>query len=438
MSTDTIISVEGVSKKFCRSLKSTMRYGVRDVARDVFGLPQSANGLRHDEFWALNDLSFDVRRGECLGLIGPNGAGKSTLLKLLDGITLPDKGKIKIAGRIGALLELGAGFHPMLTGRENIHLSGAILGLSKDEIAKKFDAIVDFAGLEEFIDSPVKHYSSGMFVRLGFAIAAHADPDVLLIDEALAVGDVLFQARCFAKLREFKEKGTTIIFVTHSLDLITSHCSRALLITKGTKVGDGTPKDVIDQYNRLMNQRGASTNVRLETHEVKVNLLPSSTEIEWSGLFRVNPNEDRYGSKKAEILEAGIFTSDNLAVQVLERSREYAIKIKVRHNEAMPAAIVAYTIKDPKGVILCGTNTLFQSIDMGWMERGEVAVVTFRQIMRLNPGSFLLCVGSADYEDGEYVVYDRRFDYLPFEVVSTQQRVGIFDSDAVIEWTRSA
>jgi teichoic acid transport system ATP-binding protein len=438
MSTDTIISVEGVSKKFCRSLKSTMRYGVRDVARDVFGLPQSANGLRHDEFWALNDFSFDVRRGECLGLIGPNGAGKSTLLKLLNGITLPDKGKIKIAGRIGALLELGAGFHPMLTGRENIHLSAAILGLSKDEVAKKLDAIVDFAGLEEFIDSPVKHYSSGMVVRLGFAIAAHVDPDVLLIDEALAVGDVLFQARCFAKLREFKEKGTTIIFVTHSLDLITSHCSRALLLTKGTKVGDGTPKDVIDQYNRLMNQRGASTNVRLETHEVKVNLLPSSTEIEWSGLFRVNPNEDRYGSKKAEILETGIFTSDNLAVQVLERSREYAIKIKVRHNEAMPAAIVAYTIKDPKGVILCGTNTLFQSIDMGWMERGEVAVVTFRQIMRLNPGSFLLCVGSANYEDGEYVVYDRRFDYLPFEVVSTQQRVGIFDSDAVIEWTRSA
>lgn len=437
MSTDPIISVEGVSKKFCRSLKRTMLYGARDVARDVFGLPQYSNGLRPDEFWALDNVSFEVQRGECLGLIGANGAGKSTLLKLLNGITLPDKGTIKVAGRVGALLELGAGFHPMLTGRENIYLNAAILGLGKEEIAEKFDAIVDFAGLEEFLDSPVKHYSSGMYVRLGFAIAAHTEPAVLLIDEALAVGDVLFQAKCFAKLREFKEKGTTIIFVTHSLDLITSHCNRTLLISKGTKVGDGTPKDVVDQYNRLMNQRCASTNVRREIREVEVSQLPSSKAIEWSGLFRVNPNEDRYGSRKAEILEAGIFTTDDIAVEVLERNREYAIRIKVRHNEAMPAAIVAYTIKDPNGVVLCGTNTLFQSIELGWMERGEVVVVTFRQIMRLNPGKFLLCVGSANYEDGEYVVYDRRFDYLPFEVVSTQQRVGIFDSDAVIEWTRT-
>src|SRR4029450_7703032 len=191
-----------------------------------------------------DDVSFEVKRGECLGLIGPNGAGKSTLLKLLNGITLPDKGKIKVAGRIGALLELGAGFHPMLTGRENIYLSGAILGLGKDEIAEKFDAIVDFAGLEEFIDSPVKHYSSGMYVRLGFAIAAHAEPDVFLIDEALAVGDILFQSKCYAKLREFRDRGTTIIFVTHSLDLVSSHCSGALLIDKGTKMALGTPKDV--------------------------------------------------------------------------------------------------------------------------------------------------------------------------------------------------
>src|ERR1044071_674512 len=216
MSTDTIISAEGVSKKFCRSLKHTMLYGVRDVACDVVGLSQSSNGLRQDEFWALDNVSFEVKRGECLGLIGPNGAGKSTLLKLVNGITLPDRGSIRVTGRIGALLELGAGFHPMLSGRENIHLSGAILGLSKDKLAEQFDAIVDFAGLEEFIDSPVKHYSSGMYVRLGFAIAAHADPDVLLIDEALAVGDVVFQSKCYAKLREFREQGITVIFVTHS------------------------------------------------------------------------------------------------------------------------------------------------------------------------------------------------------------------------------
>ena len=438
MSIDPIISVECVSKKFCRSLKQTMLYGARDVARDLLGISQQSNELRPDEFWALDDVSFDVQRGECLGLIGPNGAGKSTLLKLFNGITLPDRGMIKISGRVGALLELGAGFHPMLSGRENIRVNAAILGLSKEKTAEQFDAIIDFAGLQESIDSPVKHYSSGMYVRLGFAIAAHADPDVLLIDEALAVGDALFQAKCFAKLREFKERGVTIIFVTHNLDLITSHCSRALIIRRGTKVGDGTPKDMVDQYNRLMSQRGSFTSTRPGNRDSEGIKLSPSREIEWGGLFQVNPNEDRYGSRKAEILEAGIFTLDNMAVQKLERNREYLTKLKVRYNQAMPAAIVAYTIKDTNGVILCGTNTLFQNIDMGWMGKGDVVVVTFKQVMRLNPGNFLLCVGSANYEDSEYVVYDRRFDYLSFEVVSSQQRVGIFDSDCEIEWARTA
>jgi teichoic acid transport system ATP-binding protein len=436
MSTETIIKVEGVSKKFCRSLKRTMLYGARDVTRDVFGLSQNLNGLRRDEFWALNDVSFKVERGECLGLIGPNGAGKSTLLKLLNGITLPDKGTIRIAGRIGALLELGAGFHPMLTGRENIHLSGAILGLSKDEVAKQFDAIIDFAGLEEFIDSPVKHYSSGMYVRLGFAIAAHAEPDVFLIDEALAVGDILFQSKCYAKLREFRERGITIIFVTHSLDLVMSQCSRALLIDKGTKIALGTPKDVVDHYNRVMSQRNASTNLRTEERAEEVKLLPSSKETEWTGLFSVNPNEDRYGSRKAEILEAGIFTLDHDPVQVLERNREFLIKIKVRHNVSMPAAISAYSIKDVKGAVLCGTNTSYQNIDMGQVQIGTVVLVMFRQVARLNPGDYLLSIGCGAWETGEYVIYDRRFDYLPFQIIGKAPRIGVFDPESVVEWKR--
>jgi teichoic acid transport system ATP-binding protein len=436
MSTDTIIRVDGVSKKFCRSLKRTIFYGMRDVARDVFGISQSFNGLRPDEFWALNDISFEVRRGECLGLVGPNGAGKTTLLKLLNGITLPDKGRIKVAGRVGALLELGAGFHPMLTGRENIYLSGAILGLGKDEIAKKFDAIVDFAGLEEFIDSPVNHYSSGMYVRLGFAIAAHAEPDVFLIDEALAVGDLLFQSKCYAKLREFRDRGTTIIFVTHSLDLVASQCSRALLINKGTRMALGTPKDVIDQYNRLMFQRRVSTNPPVENGAVEVNALSSSRKAEWTELFTVNPTEDRYGSRKAEILEAGIFTLGHDPVQVLERNREFLIKIKVRHNVAMPAAISAYSVRDLKGTVLCGTNTLYQNIDMGQVQIGTVVLVVFRQVARLNPGDYLLSIGCGAWEAGEYVIYDRRFDYLPFQVVGKAARIGVFDPESVVEWKR--
>ena len=433
MSTDTIISVEGVCKKFCRSLKRTMLYGVRDVARDVFGLSQISDGLRPDEFWALDNVSFDVKHGECLGLIGPNGAGKSTLLKLLNGITLPDKGGIKVVGRVGALLELGAGFHPMLTGRENIHLNGAILGLSKDEVAKKFDAIVDFAGLQELIDSPVKHYSSGMYVRLGFAIAVHAEPDIFLIDEALAVGDISFQSKCYAKLREFRDRGITIIFVTHSLDLVTTHCSRAILLGKGNVIGNGAPKVIVDKYNKMIAERGVKNDVLLGNRAV-VNPSSSSKDIEWNGLFKVNPNEDRYGSRKAEILEAGIFGLDDSPVQVIERNRKFLIKIKLRHNESMAAAVVAYSIKDAQGLILCGTNTFYQKIDMGQVRTGAVVLVVFRQVARLNAGDYLLSIGCGAWDMGQYVVYDRRFDYIPFQVVETCQRVGLFDPEAEIEW----
>ena len=434
MSSDTIISVEGVSKKFCRSLRRTMLYGVRDVARDVFGVSQISNGLRPDEFWALDNISFEVQSGECLGLIGPNGAGKSTLLKLLNGITLPDKGTIKVAGRVGALLELGAGFHPMLTGRENIHLNGAILGLGKEEIAEKFDAIVDFAGLQEFIDSPVKHYSSGMYVRLGFAIAAYADPDVLLIDEALAVGDIFFQSKCYAKLREFRDRGVTIIFVTHSLDLVTAHCSRAILLGKGNVIGNGTPKVVVDEYNKMITDGFSKNEVPLGNRAVVANASSPSTDTEWNGLFSVNPNENRYGSRKAEILEAGIFSLDDTPVQVIERNREFIIKIKLRHNESMAAAVAAYSIKDAKGLVLCGTNTLYQKIDMGQVLSGAVVLIVFRQVTRLNAGHYLLSVGCGAWEMGQYIVYDRRFDYLPFQVVETCQRVGLFDPESEIEW----
>ena len=434
MSTDTVISVESVSKKFCRSLKYTMLYGVRDVARDMFGTTQTSIGLRHDEFWALDDISFEVKRGECLGLIGPNGAGKSTLLKLLNGITFPDKGSVQLRGRVGALLELGAGFHPMLSGRENIYLSGAILGMSKEEIAEKLEAIVNFAGLEEFIDSPVKHYSSGMYVRLGFAVAVHAEPDVFLIDEALAVGDIAFQNKCYGKLREFREKGITIIFVTHSLDIVIAHCSRALLLDKGALIDDSMPKDVVDRYNRLVVMRGQAAAAESRDSIATPFERSSSNTVTWNRMFKLNPEEDRYGSKRAEILEAGIFTVDDVATQVLERNRNFYIKIKIRHNESMPVAIVAYSIKDPRGTILCGTNTLYQNVDMGQASSGTIVLVTFKQVARLNPGEYFLSVGCGMWEAGEYVVYDRRYDYMSFQIVGRYLRVGFFDPESEVEW----
>ena len=255
MSSETIIRMDRVSKKFCRSLKRTMLYGIRDVAGDVLGFTRHPTFLRRDEFWALNGVSFEVKRGECVGLIGPNGAGKSTVLKLINGVTLPDKGCIRIGGRIGALLELGAGFHPMLTGRENIHLSGAILGLGKDEMAKKFDSIVEFSGLEEFIDMPVKQYSSGMYVRLGFAVAVSIDPDILIIDESMAVGDAAFRKRCLEQIEAFVRSGKTILVVSHNLQEIEKIADRILLLDHGIVCADGRPDEVIARYMNLLNTK---------------------------------------------------------------------------------------------------------------------------------------------------------------------------------------
>src|SRR5215510_9620705 len=248
MPKDVLISVDNVSKKYCRSLKRSMLYGAKDIARNMFGLDSHSGQLRKNEFWAVDGVSFEVKRGECLGIIGPNGAGKSTLLKMLNGILPPDKGKIVIRGRVGALIELGAGFHPMLTGRENIYINGAILGLCKTEIDHKFEEIVAFAELEDFLDSPVKFYSSGMAVRLGFSIAAHLRPDVLLVDEVLAVGDEAFSHRCLEKFAEFERAGKTILVVSHDLNLIAERCRRAIWLQRGRVAFDGTAAQTVARY----------------------------------------------------------------------------------------------------------------------------------------------------------------------------------------------
>ena len=234
-SNDVLIKVENVSKKFCRSLKRSMLYGIEDISRDLLHLPNNSDKLRKDEFWAVDDVSFEVRRGECLGIIGRNGAGKSTLLKMLNGIILPDKGKITIKGKVGALIEVGAGFHPMLTGRENVYVNGSILGMTKREIDNKFDEIVAFAELEEFIDMPVKHYSSGMNVRLGFAIATTINPDILILDEVLAVGDVSFQIKCLNRVRKLASN-SAVIFVSHNMQHIALFCSLVFKLVKGEQL----------------------------------------------------------------------------------------------------------------------------------------------------------------------------------------------------------
>ena len=231
---EVLLKVEGLHKKFCRSLKRSMLYGTYDAARDMTGFPVKNIELRKSEFWALKNLNFELKRGEALGLIGQNGCGKTTLLRLIYGIFPPDKGKVTINGRIGALISIGAGFHPQMTGRENIFLNGSILGIGKQALKQKFDSIVEFAELNEFIDSPVATYSSGMNVRLGFSIVIHVQPDILLADEVLAVGDLSFALKCYRKIAEFREKNGTLILVSHIMQLDRNTCQKVLWLDKGT------------------------------------------------------------------------------------------------------------------------------------------------------------------------------------------------------------
>jgi len=247
MDDNIAIKVENVSKKYCKSLKRSMLYGVKDIGKNALGIRSRSHKLRKDEFWAVDDVSFELKMGETLGIIGPNGSGKTTLLKMLNGIFWPDKGKITVNGRVGALIAVGAGFHPLLTGRENIYVNAAILGMTKEEVDAKFDEMIEFADIGEFIDIPVKHYSSGMYVRLGFAVAVHCEPDILLVDEVLAVGDMEFRAKCYKKIAEMKER-LTVVMVSHSPEMINRMCGQTALLVNGSLTDCGDSKKVQGIY----------------------------------------------------------------------------------------------------------------------------------------------------------------------------------------------
>lgn len=264
---DIIIKASGVSKKFSRNLTSLMKYGVYDIGKSILGLNVDSSKLRKDEFWAVGDVSFELCRGETLGIIGTNGSGKSTMLKMLNGIYMPDKGSIEIKGKVGALIEVGAGFHPLLTGRENIYVNGAILGMAKKEIDAKFDDIVAFADIGDFLDSPVKNYSSGMYVRLGFAVAVHTEPDILLVDEILSVGDVGFRAKSMKKIKSLLEIGTSVVFVSHDISTVIRICNRIMCLQKGKNIFIGEPEKAMEYYKSTTdNQLSQQKNI---THKSK-------------------------------------------------------------------------------------------------------------------------------------------------------------------------
>lgn len=379
----------------------------------------------HREFTALKDVSFEIRKGETVGIIGRNGSGKSTLLQLICGILKSTSGSVKVNGRISALLELGAGFNPEFTGRENVYFQGAVMGLTKQQMGDRFESIAAFADIGEFVDQPVRTYSSGMYVRLAFAAAIYVDPDILVVDEALSVGDAEFQAKCFGKFREFQERGVTILFVTHSLDLVAAHCEHVVLLDRGRLVSSGTPKSSLDEYRRLLNARPPAV---VGSHPVSA----EKAERIWSACFLYNPSEVRYGSLDTEILEAGFFTPDNSPTQILHYGDEYFLKIRVLWHRRNHPAFMSFVVKDLRGVVLSGTTTLLEDVHVAPLQLGQTLQVAFQMRMLLNPGQYFLSVGSQSY-DSENVshAHDHRSDYLPFEVLG-RMRYGIFASPVTV------
>ena len=375
------------------------------------------------EHYALRDVSFEVRRGETVGIIGTNGSGKSTILKIITGVLNPTGGEVTVDGRISALLELGAGFNMEYTGIENVYLNGTMMGFSKEEIDSRLQDILDFADIGDFVHQPVKAYSSGMFVRLAFAVAINIDPEILIVDEALSVGDVFFQAKCYRKFEEFKKMGRTILFVSHDLSSIARYCDRVVLLNKGVKLEEGSPKQMVDMYKQLL----------VGQDPTKQQVQEEKPKESWSEEFQVNPNMLEYGSKLAEITDFAVIDDKGRSTNTIEKGSPFQIRMKVVFHEAIQEPIMAYTFKDIKGTEITGTNTMFEKMHIEHSDEGDICTVTFTQKMFLQGGEYLLAFGCTGYKDGEFTVFHRLYDACNITVVSEQNTVGFYDMDSQVE-----
>ena len=380
----------------------------------------------YKEHYALKEISFQVKKGECVGLIGTNGSGKSTILKIITGVLSPSSGTVEVEGRISALLELGAGFNQEYTGIENIYLNGTMMGYSKQEIDERLDDILSFADIGDFVFQPVKTYSSGMFVRLAFAVAINIDPEILIVDEALSVGDVFFQAKCYKKFEEFKAAGKTILFVSHDLGAISKYCDRAVLINKGDKVAEGTPKEMISLYKRIL----VGQEPMVDTPDL--NKKDSDTSKQWKSNYTINPALDEYGTGKAEIVDFAIIDENDVYTNTIVKGTEFTVKSKVRFNEDIMDPIFTMTLKTIKGIDVTGTNTMFEKVDTGLCKAGEERVASFTQKMNLQGGEYLLSISCTGFINGEFSAYHRLYDVVSITVISDKNTVGFFDTNSVV------
>ncbi|MBQ9504769.1 MAG: ABC transporter ATP-binding protein [Lachnospiraceae bacterium] len=405
----------------------------RDRLKEALGF--SKGKKLYKEHYALRDVSLKVNRGETVGIIGTNGSGKSTLLKIITGVLNPTSGRVSINGRISALLELGAGFNMEFTGIENIYLNGTMIGFSKAEIDSRLEQILDFADIGEFVYQKVKTYSSGMFVRLAFAVAINIDPEILIVDEALSVGDVFFQNKCYHKFEEFKSKGKTIIFVSHDLSSINKYCDRVMLLDKGSKLAEGSSKDMIDMYKKVLVHQLDSDRSQLIGRGKGAEDGQEAQAGKWQSRMVLNPTADVYGNGMADIVDFCCIDNSGTITNTIIKGDSFTVKVKVAFNERVSEPIIALSFKNRLGVEITGTNTMFEKLNTGTPEAGDVLNVTFTQDMSLQGGEYLISLGVTGYRDGEFTVYSRMYDIFNITVVSSHDTVGYYDcgSEVIVE-----
>jgi len=406
-----VISIKGVGKVYRLYKKPS------DRAKEAL---DPRRRKYHADFHALNGVDLIVHQGETVGILGRNGSGKSTLLKILTGVTSQTAGQVMVNGKVAALLELGAGFNPEMTGMENIYLNGTMQGMSRQEMEMLVPNIVEFADIGEFIDQPVKTYSSGMFVRLAFALAINVDPDVLIVDEALSVGDIYFQSKCYRKFEDFKKAGKTILFVTHDMNSVLKYCDRAMVLDHGKKVGEGSAKDMVDLYKRTVAGANGAKLGRIIKGE--------TVEGQWRDKMVVNTSAQDYGDGRLKIIDFGAFDADGTMTQNVLKGSDFTVRMRVSVQGEVLDPIFAMTIKDVKGHELTGTNTKLEMQDPGPVSPGMEFVVSFQAPMLLQGGQYLISLGCTSYEDGgELNVHHRLYDIFSIYVVASKFVVGTFD-----------
>lgn len=414
----------------------------KDRLKEALGLGRKQVHKLH---YALNGVSMCVNRGETVGIIGTNGSGKSTILKIITGVLHPTSGEVHVDGRISALLELGAGFNQEYNGIENVYLNGTMMGFSEKEIDRKLPQILEFADIGDYVYQPVKTYSSGMFVRLAFAVAINIEPEILIVDEALSVGDVFFQAKCYHKFEEFKQLGKTIVFVSHDLSSISKYCDRVFLLNKGTLLGVGTPKAMIDAYKRVLVGQ-----YELPEHHDNGNLIDDDelrqeaeramggqgTASHGSGKTVASPAENpnilEYGTKQAIIEEYYLTDDRGVRTAAILKGSEFTLHMRVRIHQHIPAPIFAFSFKNVQGTEITGTNSMIEKAFLESAEAGQVKDITFTQRMSLQGGEYLLSMGVTGYNGDTFEVYHRLYDALNVTVVSDKDSVGFYDMESEV------